>query len=83
MVVGSGIVSAAAGRFTDELVKELSNPAGSPAKPSFSLQYTGFTGDLLNSDDEDSLDDCFHALLRRGSDPFVPCWGLSFHRYNL
>ena len=53
----------AAEKSADEVAKELSNPAGSLASLNFNLQYTDYTGDLPNSDDQDSTALTFQPTL--------------------
>ena len=50
-------------KSADEVAKELSNPAGSLASLNFNLQYTDYTGDLPNSDDQDSTALTFQPTL--------------------
>lgn len=54
LAMGFGAALAAEEKSTDQVAKELSNPAGSLASLNFNLQYTEFTGDLPDSDDQDS-----------------------------
>jgi hypothetical protein len=44
----------AAEKSSDEVAKELSNPAGSLASLSLNIQYTAYEGDLHNSRDQGS-----------------------------
>ena len=50
-------------KSADEVAKELSNPAGSLASLNFNLQYTDYTGDLPNSDDQESTALTFQPTL--------------------
>ncbi len=53
----------AEGKSADEVAKELSNPAGSLASLNFNLQYNEYTGDLPNSDDQNSTSLLFQPTL--------------------
>ncbi len=54
---------AAEPKSADEVAKELANPAGSLTSLNFNLQYTEFTGDLPNSDDQNSTSLIFQPVL--------------------
>jgi hypothetical protein len=53
----------AGGKSADEVAKELANPAGSLASLSFNLQYTEFSGDLNDADDQDTTALTFQPVL--------------------
>lgn len=50
-------------KSSDEIAKELSNPAGSLASLNFNFQYMEFKGDLPNSRDQESLSMIFQPVL--------------------
>ena len=50
-------------KSADEIAKELANPAGALASLNFNLQYTEFTGDLPNADDQESTSIIFQPAL--------------------
>ena len=50
-------------KTADQIAKELANPAGSLASLNFNLQYTEFTGDLPNADDQNSTSLIFQPVL--------------------
>ena len=52
-----------AGKSSDEIAKELSNPAGSLASLSNNLQYTDFQGSLPDADDQNSWSYSFQPVL--------------------
>jgi hypothetical protein len=53
----------AAEKSSDEVAKELSNPAGSLASLSLNIQYTAYEGDLHNSRDQGSTSLIFQPVL--------------------
>lgn len=53
----------AEGKSADDVAKELANPAGSLTSLNFNFQYTEFTGDLPNSDDQSSTSMIFQPVL--------------------
>lgn len=68
-IMASGIVladekkAAHEGKSSDEVAKELSNPAGSLASLFFNLEYTEYTGDLPGADDQDKWELTFQPVL--------------------
>ena len=50
-------------KSADQIAKELANPAGSLASLNINFQYTEFTGDLPNSDDQSSTSIVFQPTL--------------------
>lgn len=62
MLTGADIAFAE-GKSVDAAAKELANPAGSLSSLNFNLQYNEFTGDLPNSDDQDSTSLVFQPVL--------------------
>jgi hypothetical protein len=62
LLVGTG-TALAAEKSTDEVAKQLSNPASSLASLFTSLEYTLYKGDLPDADDQDGLTFSFQPVL--------------------
>jgi hypothetical protein len=63
LAMGFGVARAAEEKSADHVAKELANPAGSLASLSFNLQYTEYSGDLPDADDQNSTALLFQPVL--------------------
>jgi hypothetical protein len=83
LLLSSGLAWAAEKKSADQVAKELANPAGSLASLNFNLQYTEYTGDLPESDDQNNTSLIFQPtlpfLLNNGNKIiFRPAMSVSF-----